>query len=83
MTNATITGVFVSNELSTSLDIEVLYHSGNGVGMTSAGTISVVSAFGGAFPVNWSIPINKQLAVKVISGSPKNIICGLSLTGNA
>ena len=82
--NATIKNVFISNELVTTYKIEVLYHNGNGAGLTSLGTITVTAATGGAFPVSWSVPTSKQIAVRLATDTPnsaKNIVCGLELSG--
>lgn len=79
-----VTHVFVSNELTTTYTIEILYHDGNEVNLTSLGTVTVTSAKGEDFAVNWPVPHNKQIAVRVAVGSansPKNIVCGLQLSG--
>lgn len=79
--SAKVVRVFVSNEISGTFDIQVYYHDGNSINLTSLGTVSVSAAYGGAFVVNWSVPTNKQIAVKVATNSAKNIVCGLELTG--
>lgn len=82
--NGTIQHVYVSNELLTTYTIEVLYHDGNSTNLTSVGSVTVTSARGAKFDVNWPIPINKQVAVRVATGSanfPKNIVCGLEIMG--
>jgi hypothetical protein len=82
--NAIVQRVFVSNELSTTYKIEILYHDGNEVGLTSLGTVTVTAAKGGAFSVNWSVPANKQIAIRMATDTPnasKNIVCGLELSG--
>jgi hypothetical protein len=82
--NAAVTHVFVSNELTTTYTIEILYHDGNGIGLTSLGTVTVTTAKGEDFPVNWPVPHNKQIAVRIATttaNSPKNVVCGLQLTG--
>jgi hypothetical protein len=83
--SATIRKVFVSNELSVPYTIEVLYSDGNGINETSLGTVTVSSGLGAAFTVNWSVPTNKQISVKIASSSlnaAKNIVCGLELGGS-
>ena len=82
--NAVVETVFISNELTTTYKIEVLYHDGNGAGLTSLGTVVITAAKGGAFPVNWPVPTNKQIAVRIATDSPnsaKNVVCGLELSG--
>lgn len=82
--NAVVKKVFVSNEDSTTFKLEVYYHDGNGIGLTSLGTVTITSARGGSFNVNWSVPIDKQIAIRLASDSPnnaKNVVCGLELQG--
>jgi hypothetical protein len=86
ITSAFIKRVFVSNEDSTTFKIEILYHDGNESGITSIGTVTVTAAKGGAFSVNWAVPSNKQIAVRIATDSPnsvKNIVCGLELSGTS
>ena len=79
---AKVIRVFVSTETETTFDLTAYYHDGNGANMTTLGTVSIVSAFGDSFDVSWSVPIDKQLALKVTSGSARNIVAGLELQGN-
>jgi hypothetical protein len=80
--SASVKYVYASNEDVTTWVIEVLYHDGNGIGLTSLGTITVTAVRGGAFPVDWSVPTGKQLAIRINSGNPKNVVCGLELRGS-
>jgi hypothetical protein len=82
--SASVSKVFVANESVTTYTIEATYHDGNGANEVSLGTVTVTAAKGGAFSVNWPVPINKQIAMKIASStanSPKNIVVGLQLTG--
>ena len=82
--SAIIKHVYVSNETSTTYTIEVLYHDGGGVGLTSLGTVTVVAARGGDFPVSWAVPTGKQIAIRMspsTANASKNIVCGLQLQG--
>lgn len=82
--NAYVKNVFVSNEDTTTYKIEILYHNGNEVGLTSLGTVTVTAAKGGTFSVNWAVPTNKQIAIRIATDSAnaaKNIVCGLELSG--
>ena len=84
ISDAIVEAVFVSNETSTTYKVEVLYHSGNGASMTSLGTVTVTADYGAAFTVNWSVPTGKQIAIRIATdsaNSPKNIVCGLQLSG--
>jgi hypothetical protein len=79
--NAEIRNVFVSSENISTYSLDIMYHDGNGINLTFAGTVNIVAARGGAFSVAFAVPLNKQVAVKVSSGSCKNIVCGLDLKG--
>lgn len=81
--SASVVKVFIANELVSTYTVEVLYHDGNGAGLTSLGTVTVTAAKGGSFSVNWPVPINKQIAVRMAAGSAssKNIVVGLQLLG--
>lgn len=82
--SAVVTRVFVSNENTTTFKLEILYHGGKEVGLTSLGTITVTAAKGGSFSVSWAVPSNKQIAVRMATDTPnsaKNIVCGLELSG--
>jgi len=81
LTSATITNVFVANQQSTTFDVSIYYHDGNGSGITLIGTVSVIAAKGDTFAVNWAVPIDKQIAARVTLGSPKNITVGVLLSG--
>lgn len=79
--NASVTKVFVSNEQNTTFTIEILSHDGNGTNLTSLGTVTVTSAYGDDFDVNWPVATNKQLAIRLNVGSARNIVAGLELQG--
>lgn len=82
---AVVNTVFISNQLTTTYKVEVLYHDGNGAGLTSLGTVTVTAAKGGRFLVNWPVPTNKQIAVRMATDTPnsaKNVVCGLKLSGS-
>jgi hypothetical protein len=81
--NAVITRVFLSSEDVDTYDVQVYHHLGDEVNLTLVGTVSVVSARGDTFPVNWAVPTGTQLAIKVSDGSAKNLIAGLQLSGSS
>jgi hypothetical protein len=83
ISSAVVKSVFITNELTTTYVAEIFYHDGNGVGLTSLGTVTVTSAKGNAFAVSFPVPTGKQLAVRINSGNPKNVVCGLELRGTA
>lgn len=80
--DASVQKIFVSNEISTTFDLEIYYHYGNEIGLTLVDTINVVSDYGGVFTIGQTVPTGSQLALKVSSGSARNIIAGLELLGN-
>lgn len=85
LNNGTVTDVYITNELTTTYTMEVYYHDGNAVNLTLLGAVTVTAAKGAHFAVNWPVPNDKQIAVKVAASSansPKNVVCGLQLTGN-
>jgi hypothetical protein len=84
ITSASITAVFISNQVTGPYNLEVLYHDGNAANLTSLGTITVAAlTYGGAYSVAWSVPTGKQLAARISSGSARNVVCGLQLTGTS
>ena len=84
LSSASVVGVFVANELTTTYTMEVTYHEGSGLNEVVLGSVVVNNAKGGTFTVSWAVPQNKQLAVRVKSNtanSPKNVVLGLRLQG--
>ena len=79
--DAIVTKVFISTEDIGTFDVNVYYHEGDQVNLTLLGTVSVVAARGGEFSVNWSVPSQTQLAVRIVNGSAKNVVAGLELQG--
>lgn len=81
ISDAIVKKIFISNEVVATFDVSIYYHTGNETGLTLVDTISVVSASGGAFDVDVSVPTGVQLALQVSAGSGKNMVCGLELSG--
>lgn len=79
--DAIVTKVFVSNEQLTTFDLDVYSHDGDGINLTLLGTISVVNSRGDSFDVNFPVATDKQLALRLSSGSARNIVAGLELQG--
>lgn len=80
--NAVITKVFVSNETLTSFDLEIYSHDGDEINLTLLGSVSLINKRGDAFTVNFPVSTNKQLAIKMASGSGRNLVAGLELQGS-
>jgi hypothetical protein len=79
--NAVVTRVFVSNEQTTTFSIGIYSHDGNEVNLTLLGTVTVTASTGDAFVVNFPVATDKQLAIRVDSGSARNVVAGLELQG--
>ena len=79
--NAIVEQIFISNEQVSTFDISIYHHDGDEVNLTLIATASVVSARGGTFTISQSVPTNKQLALRLTSGSARNLVCGLELSG--
>lgn len=82
LANPEITQIFVGNEDISTFDITVYEHEGDEVNLTSLGTVSVVAMRSDTFDVSFSVTSGRQLAVRVTSGSAKNLNVGLQLKGN-
>lgn len=82
LTNAKIKSVYVANENISTFDITVYEHEGDEVNLTSLGTVSVTSSRSANFNVEYDVTTGKQLAVRVTSGSAKNVNVGLQLSGS-
>jgi len=74
--------IFVSSENVSTFDISIYHHEGDEINLTLVDTVSIVSSRGGTFTINLSVPSNVQLALRVTSGSARNLVCGLELSGN-
>lgn len=81
ISNAVVEKIFISSETVSTFDVSVYHHDGDEINLTLISTSSVVSARGGVFTVGVSVPQNKQLALRVTSGSARNMVCGLELSG--
>jgi hypothetical protein len=84
--NAVVKYVYAANELATTYSLTVSYHDGNNAGAVDLGTVTVTAAKGAAIAVNWPVPLNKQIAVRVAdttANSPKNVVVGLQLQGTS
>jgi hypothetical protein len=82
ITNALVSRVFVSSEEVSTFSLEVYYNDKGGTGLNLLGTVTVTTDYGDAFSVNWSVPTDKELAVKLVGGSAKNVVAGLELRGS-
>lgn len=81
LSNATISKVYIANEDINTFNIELYSHDGNEVNLTLLDTVSIVSARSATFTLNTAITTGKQLAVKLSTGSAKNLSVGVQLKG--
>jgi hypothetical protein len=79
--NAIVKRVFVGNETISTFTVQISAHDGNLLNLIILGSVTVTAATGGDFTVNWAVASGKQLAVQITSGSAKNIVAGLELSG--
>lgn len=85
LSNAIIKKIFVANEDAVIIKISIYYHDGNEVGLTLLGSVTTLATRTNSFTVNFSVPQDKQIAMKIASDSPngsKNIVAGLLMSGN-
>jgi hypothetical protein len=73
--------IFISNENVSTFTIEIYEHEGDEVNLTLLDSKTVTAARGGTFTVDVSATSGRQLALKLSSGTAKNIVAGLELSG--
>jgi hypothetical protein len=79
--NAKLEAVYVSNELAGTFDVEVYEH--NGTTYTLITTVSLVATRAATFSVaSLSLTKNKEVAMKVVNGSAKNVVVGVIISGS-
>jgi len=81
LSNATIKKLFTSSETLDTYTLQIYQHDGDEINLTLLGSVSVVAARTGSFTLNISVTTGKQLAIKLSSGSAKNIVVGAILKG--
>jgi hypothetical protein len=81
ITTPNIEKLFVSNENVSTYTIEIYEHEGNEVNLTLLSSHTVTSAKGDSFTVDVSCTNGRQLALKLSSGSARNVVAGLELSG--
>ena len=81
-TDPVITRVTVANENINTFDITLYEHEGDEINLTSLGTVSVVASRSGEFPVSFAMTQGRQLAVRITSGSAKNVGVDIQLSGS-
>tara|TARA_R110000787_G_scaffold5686_9_gene20563 strand:- start:4657 stop:5190 length:534 start_codon:yes stop_codon:yes gene_type:complete len=81
--DAEITLISVGNENVSTFDIEVYEHEGDQINLTLLGTVSLVGKRTDNFAVSYAVSTGKQVAVRVVNGSGKNVGVFLQLKGSS
>lgn len=79
--NPSIQNISVANENINTFDISVYEHEGNSINLTLLVTVNVIASRSAFFQIDIPATSGRQLAVRVTSGSGKNIVVGVQLSG--
>jgi hypothetical protein len=82
LASSILADLWVDNQDVATYTVEVYEHQGNGVGLTLKASLTVTSARGSQSSPNVSLTAGYQLAIKVSSGSPRNVIAGIVIKGD-
>lgn len=80
--NPVINQLFIASENVSTFTVEIYTHLGDEVSLTYVDEATVTAARGGVFTIDTPISSGVQIALKLTSGSAKNIIAGLQLSGD-
>lgn len=78
---AQMTRFFITNENTSTFDIEIYDHDGAGVNLTLRQTISVVSSKSFEVFTDKKFNLYKQIAIKLSTGTLKNPVVGVEMSG--
>lgn len=81
LSNPSIKAISISAEDISTFDITIYEHEGDSINLTSLGTVNIVNARSFSTTLNFPVTSGKQLAVRLTSGSAKNVVVGLQLSG--
>jgi hypothetical protein len=81
LNSAVIVEFFVSSQASDTYTLGLYSHDGNSINLALLDTISIVASRGDTKIVSIAIAKNKQLAMKVTSGSCNNVVAGVIVRG--
>jgi len=81
--NPEIIKIACSTEKLNTYDLTIYEHDGDELNLTTLGIISVVNVRSKITSVNYTATTGKQLAIKISSGSAKNLGVDLQLKGNS
>lgn len=79
--SAVVKRVFVSSEEISTYSLSIYYNDKLSTGLNLLTTVNVVNNYGGYFNVNLPVPTGTELALLLSSGSAKNVVAGLELSG--
>lgn len=85
LSSAVIQKIFVANQNATAGIVFNIYtHDGNGINLTLLGSVTTTAARTHTFTVSYSVALNKQVAVRVASGSvtATNPVVGCLIRGS-
>ena len=82
ITDPVIEKIFISSETISTYNIDVYEHEGDSVNLTLLASSTVTSARGGVFTLSVSATSGRQLAILLSSGSARNVVAGLELSGS-
>lgn len=80
--NPEIISVSCSNRNVDNYTVSIYEHEGNQSNLTLLGSINVINSTGGTFPVSFMATQGKQLAVRLTSGTVRDLGVDLVLVGN-
>lgn len=78
--NARIKKVFISNEVVNTFTLDIYEHDGSTYTLLTTLTVTALRKLEAS--INVAVTYNKELAIAVGTGSCKNIVCGLLITGD-
>lgn len=82
ITDPVIKKIFISSETISTYNIDVYEHEGDSINLTLLASSTVTAARGGVFTLNVSTTSGRQLAILLSSGSARNVVAGLELSGS-
>lgn len=82
LSGAKIVEVFSSNQNLDTYTLDFYSHDGNSVNLTFLSTLTIVAARGGSAIISVSVAKDKQIGIKVGTGSVNNVVAGFILKGS-
>lgn len=79
--NAFMKKIFVANEDAAIFTVGIYTHDGNEANLTQIGTVTTLAVRTNSFSVSLAVAKDKQIAIRVESGSAKNIVAGALIAG--